>query len=104
MIMACAAYKAKKFKGREAATAIIIGFTGQWKSWWDNFVSEDKRSQIINHTYTKQKEDGTEVQEDDGPEILIHAVTFHFFRKPWRRTSFLQNSPYQSKMSNLDGL
>jgi len=29
MIMACAAYKAKKFKGREAATAIIIGFTGQ---------------------------------------------------------------------------
>jgi len=28
MIMACATYKAKKFKGREAATAIIIGFTG----------------------------------------------------------------------------
>ena len=28
MIMACATYKAKKFKGREAATAMIIGFTG----------------------------------------------------------------------------
>jgi len=33
------AYKAKDMKESHIATALACGFTGQLKSWWDNFLT-----------------------------------------------------------------
>ena len=78
MTMALFAYKAKKFTNSQAATALVIGFSRQLKSLWDNFLDYDTWTQILNHAYKKLNDCGIEVDEEDGAEILIHTITLHF--------------------------
>ena len=82
MTMALPAYKAKKFTNSQAATALVIGFSGQLKSWWGNFLDYDTRTQILNHTYKKLNDSGVEVDKQDGAEVLIHTITLHFLGNP----------------------
>ena len=82
MTMALSAYKAKKFTNSQAATASVIGFSGQLKSWWDNFLNNDARAKILNHTYKKLNDHGIEVDEQDGTEVLIHTITSYFLGNP----------------------
>ena len=30
------------------AYLLIVGFTGQLKGWWDNYLNDEQRSQILN--------------------------------------------------------
>jgi len=52
------------------------------KSWWDNFLDNDARTKILNHTYKKLNDCGIEVDEQDGTEVLIHTMTLHFLGNP----------------------
>ena len=78
MTMALSAYNAKKITNSQAAIALVVGFSGQLKSWWDNFLDNDDRTKILNHTYKKMNDRGVEIDERDGAEVLIHTITLHF--------------------------
>jgi len=82
MTIALSAYKAHKLINSQAATALVVGFSGQLKSWWDNFLTNDERSGILNHKYKKTNDRGVEIEEENGAEILIHTITLHFIGNP----------------------
>ncbi|KAG5595045.1 hypothetical protein H5410_036277 [Solanum commersonii] len=50
--MAIAAYKMKNVYDKQAATLIIVGFTGTLKNWCDNYLTEDNRQSVLNATAT----------------------------------------------------
>jgi len=78
MTMALSAYKAHKLTNSQAATALVVGFSGQLKSWWDNFLTDEERMKIPNHKYKRLNDRGIEVEEENGAEMLIHTITLHF--------------------------
>ena len=80
--MALSAYKAWKLTNSQAAKALVVGFSGQLNSWWDDFLDNDARTKILNHTYKKRNDRGIEVDEEDGAEVLIHTITLHFLGNP----------------------
>ena len=82
MTMALSAYKAKKIFNSQAATALVIGFSGQLKSWWDNMLTLEQRDAILSHKYTHRNSSGMDVEEEDAVESLIHTVTLHFVGNP----------------------
>ena len=49
MTMACVAYKARRLYPRDQAVGLIQGFQGQLKYWWDNFLSEEEHTKILDH-------------------------------------------------------
>jgi len=53
MTMVVSAYKTKRHLGAQAATALVIGFAGQLRNWWDNFLDAETRVKILNHTYKR---------------------------------------------------
>lgn len=82
MTMAISAYKTKRHSRAQAATALAIGFVGQLKNWWDNFLNAETRVKILNHTYKRVDDKGKEVDEEDRLEMLIHTITLHFIGNP----------------------
>ena len=46
MTMAIAAYRTKGLDSKTQAIAIINGFQGQLKYWWDNFLTEDEHNKF----------------------------------------------------------
>ena len=78
MTTALSAYKAQKLTNSQAATALVVVFSGQLKSWLDNFVDNNTREQIINHKFKRTNDRSTEVEEEDVAECLIHTCTFQF--------------------------
>ena len=82
MTMAVFAYKAKRYSGAQATIALAIGFAGQMKNWGDNFLDAETREKILNHHYTKPKDDATVVIIEEGPEMLIHTITLHLIGNP----------------------
>ena len=71
MVMALAAQKAKDMKGDHIATTISYGLTGQFKSWWDNFITMQQKLDILNHSYkSKKEEDMTDIIIEDGHDLL----------------------------------
>jgi len=45
-------------------------------------LSLEQRSQILNHKYTYTNDQGRQVEESDGVEVLIHTITLHFIGNP----------------------
>ena len=72
--------KQKKFTNSQAATDLAIGFSGQPKSYWDNFLDNDARTKIVNHTYKKLNDHGIEVDKQDVANI--HTITLYFLGNP----------------------
>ena len=66
------------------AGALVIGFTGLLKGWWDHYLSQNDREYILNTKKTIIKEEGTSVQtyEDDVVNTLIFAITKYFIGDP----------------------
>jgi len=82
MTMANQAYKAKGLTDKQGAIGLVVGFQGQLKNWWDNFLSPDGREQILSHTITKVNDRGMEVPEEAATGMLIHNITLHFLGNP----------------------
>ncbi|XP_070010111.1 uncharacterized protein [Nicotiana sylvestris] len=53
MLMYSTIYKVNKNTDRAIAEMIIAGFTGQLKGWWDNYLTQDRRFQIMHATKTE---------------------------------------------------
>ena len=64
--------------------ALVIGFTGLLKGWWDHYLSQNDREYILNAKKTIIKEEGTSIQtyEEDVVNTLIFAITKYFIRDP----------------------
>jgi len=78
MVMAVAAYKGKDMSGSHT-TAVAYGFTGQLKSWWDNFITMQQKLEILSHSYKiKRENDMTKTIVKDGHDVLISTITHHF--------------------------
>lgn len=43
-------YKIKNLSDKEAATLIIVEFSGTLKSWWDNNLTNENREKVVNAT------------------------------------------------------
>ena len=82
MTMAITAHKARHLNPRNQAIGIINGFQGKLKYWWDNFLSEDEHTKILDYQRTYTDEDGMQRSEPAAAAILIHTITLHFLGNP----------------------
>jgi len=82
MTMAMTAYRTKGLHSRTQAIAIINGFQGQLKYWWDNFLSEDEHNRILEYERIIQNSNNIEVEEPAAAALLIHTITLHFLGNP----------------------
>lgn len=98
MMMAANAYRIKTSNSDfHVIGALVIGFTGLLKGWWDHYLSQNDREYILNAKKTIIKEEGTSVQtyEEDAVNTLIFAITKHFIGNPvyfQERTSEILNN------------
>ncbi|XP_070002975.1 uncharacterized protein [Nicotiana sylvestris] len=88
--IAVTAYKMKNASDKNAATLVVSGFTGSLKNWWDNYLSEDDKNQILNATTiatiikTENNNQTTElVAKEDATATLIY-----YFR--WYKDMFIE--------------
>jgi len=79
--MAFQAYETQGVINAHAAVALVVGFTGQLKSWWDNIPTQEMRNEILSHKKVTRTS-GMEIEEEDVVEILLHAITLHFIGNP----------------------
>jgi len=78
MTMAIQAYKSKGFGDKNCAMALVVGFQGQLKNWWDNFLSSEEHEQLLSHKIVTSNDRGMEVEEEAASGLLIHTTTLHF--------------------------
>ena len=69
----------------QIAHLIVIGFTSQLKGWWDHYLNNDDRNQIL--TAVKRETDESVIMTDRQPSqdainTLIFTITEHFFGDP----------------------
>ena len=73
----------KGLDSRTQAIAIINGFQGQLKYWWDNFFSEDEHNRILEYKRIVRNSNNIEVEEPAAAAaLLINTITLHFLRNP----------------------
>ena len=85
MMMTANAYRIKTSNSDfHVAGALVIGFIGLIKGWWDHYLSQNDREYILNAKKIIIKEEGTSIQtyEEDVVNILIFAITKHFIGDP----------------------
>ncbi|KAL4191103.1 hypothetical protein AMTRI_Chr07g28010 [Amborella trichopoda] len=67
---------------REVAKAIVCGFTGWFRGWWDFHLLENTKQQILNNTrqWTVKNENSQDVlySKSDGVNTLFYTITLHF--------------------------
>ena len=69
----------------QIAHLIVTGFTSQLKGWWDHYLNNDDRNQIL--TVVKRELDGSVIMTDRQPSqdvvnTLIFTITKHFVGDP----------------------
>jgi len=84
MYMAYQSYKVQSISNAVAAVALVVGFAGQLKSWWDNILTQEQRDAILSHKCTRRNSSGMDVEEEDAVECLIHTITLLFIGSPKR--------------------
>uniref|UniRef100_A0A0E0N3S6 DUF7746 domain-containing protein n=1 Tax=Oryza rufipogon TaxID=4529 RepID=A0A0E0N3S6_ORYRU len=76
MIMYANACIANGNKEREAANMIVIGFSGQLKGWWNNYLNETQRQEIL--CAVKRDDQGRPLPDRDGNG---NPIGFHMEEK-----------------------
>jgi len=61
MGVAAAAFKVNGYSNKNVATIVVLGFSGQLKNWWDNYLTFDERSSILNRTTNELGERGERI-------------------------------------------
>lgn len=67
-------YKGKKLDDITIARYLVIGFTGQLRHWWDNYLSSNDQRYII--------ENRDEQGESTAVDTLVFTITKHFVGNP----------------------
>ncbi|KAL4190898.1 hypothetical protein AMTRI_Chr07g78120 [Amborella trichopoda] len=82
MTMYASACKMVGNHDQEVAKAIVCGFTGWLRGWWDFHLPENTKQQILNNTrqWTVKNENNQDVlySESDVVNTLIYTITLHF--------------------------
>ena len=76
-------YKIHGKQDHQIAHLIVTGFASQLKGWWDHYLNNDDRNQIL--TTIKRKIDGSVIMTDRQPSqdaALIFTITKHFVGDP----------------------
>jgi len=94
MTTAMTAYRTKGLDSKTQAIAIINGFQGQLKYWWDNFLSDEEHNRILEYKRVIGNSSGIEVEESTAAALLIHTITLHFLGNP-------KEDQAQSNLSSL---
>ncbi|KAL4182696.1 hypothetical protein AMTRI_Chr11g151500 [Amborella trichopoda] len=67
---------------QEVAKAIVNGFTGWLRGWWDFYVDDETKHRILNNTkqWTARNKQNQEIiyTESDAVNTLIYTITLHF--------------------------
>ena len=79
------AYKNHGKLNHQIAHLIVTGFTSQLKSWWDHYLNNDDRNEIL--TAIKNETNGSVIMTDKQPSqdavnTLIFTITKHFVGDP----------------------
>ncbi|KAL4652134.1 hypothetical protein ACB092_01G210900 [Castanea dentata] len=85
MTMLTNVYKNHGKRDHLIAHLIVTGFTGQLKSWWDHYLDDEDRNEIL--TAVKKEADGNVIMTDrqpsqDAVNTLIYTITKHFVGDP----------------------
>ncbi|CAL9025057.1 unnamed protein product [Prunus brigantina] len=106
MMMYATASKIKGNGDRRVAEAIIAGFVGQLKGWWDFHLSDSARNQILNAQVAIGQQSvqdpatgvikSENVYQEDGVNSLIYTNTLHFVG-----TTKLQHDRSRELLMNL---
>ncbi|RDX95105.1 hypothetical protein CR513_22421, partial [Mucuna pruriens] len=75
MTMAATTHRTKGCSDKSAALAIIQGFIGQLKDWWDNLCTENDRLTILNSVKN-------ETNQEDAVSTLIYTIIQNFIGDP----------------------
>ena len=78
-------YKNHGKQDHQIAHLIVTDFIGQLKGWWDHYLNNDDRNEIL--TDVKREIDGSVIMIDRQPSqdtvnILIFTITKHFVGDP----------------------
>ena len=76
------AYKVRHADEKSIATILISGFTGQLKNWWDNALTLESKTAILNHTIEVEDEQGNITTKSDAAEFLIVTIAMYFVGNP----------------------
>ncbi|ESQ29478.1 hypothetical protein EUTSA_v10024098mg, partial [Eutrema salsugineum] len=87
MTMAANAYRTQVGnEDRTVAELLIAGFSGQLKGWWDNYLNNQQRSEILDAVKTDEDNvpilDNFGNPQQDAVATLVIAITLHFIGDP----------------------
>ena len=85
MTLAASAYKVKGNNDQGIANLIIAGFTGQLKGWWDNYISTEDKTNILNKRKIIVKTENNvliQTEEDNMVNTLIFTIMKNFVGNP----------------------
>ena len=93
MTMVATAYQTTHGCSEQTVAGLLVAeFTGQLKCWWDNYLTEDERSEVL--YAIKTEPDKTPITSNgetipDAVNTLIYTITQHFIGDPtlWRDRS-----------------
>ena len=87
MIMAANAYRTQiGNEDKTVAELLKAGFSGQLKGWWDNYLTNQQRTEILDSI--KMDEDNVPILDNlgnpqqDAVDTLVIAITLHFIGDP----------------------
>ncbi|KAL4199047.1 hypothetical protein AMTRI_Chr03g142980 [Amborella trichopoda] len=82
MTMFASANKMAGNLDQEVTKAIVNGFTGRLRGWWDFYVNDETKNRILTNTrqWTAKNEQNQEIIyiESDAVNTLIYTITLHF--------------------------
>ena len=82
MNIAMTADKTRSLDSRNQAIAVINGFQGRLKYWWDNFLTEEEHNTLLDYKRVFTNSNGMEVEEPAVAAMLIHTIILHFLGNP----------------------
>ena len=85
MVMNITTYKWKSATDKQATNMIVVGFTGTLRNWWDNYLTEQNKNEILDavasnnvvKTEGGQTTTSLEVVED-ATATLLYNIAKHF--------------------------
>ncbi|GAV91738.1 hypothetical protein CFOL_v3_35128, partial [Cephalotus follicularis] len=87
MTMVSNAHKIKNNSDKTVANILIAGFTGQIKCWWDNVLTTQQQTEIleaiqVNELKEPILDNNNNETIEDAVSILIYNITKYFIRDP----------------------
>ena len=78
MMIYATACKNRNNDDKKCALMIISGFTGILRGWWDNYLNESQKNEVLNAVKTEVDQNNQPVVVSDAVYTLIHAIIYHF--------------------------